>query len=143
VIVYLDSSALVKRYVAERSSAEVNALIAGAAVVGTAVVSRAELAAALAKAVRVGTLPREQALAGLQAFRAEWVDLVRLPATEGALALADRLAWELGLRGYDAVHLAAASLWRDALGEPVVLATFDLQLWAAAPAVGLTAWPEG
>ena len=35
---------------------------------------------------------------------------------------ADRLAWDHGLRGYDAVHLAAADLWQDALGEEVTLA---------------------
>jgi predicted nucleic acid-binding protein len=42
VIVYLDASALVKRYVAESGSAEVEALIGEAQAVGTAVLSRAE-----------------------------------------------------------------------------------------------------
>jgi predicted nucleic acid-binding protein len=49
VILYLDASALVKRYVAEPGSAEVAALIGRAQAVGTGVVSRAEVAAALAK----------------------------------------------------------------------------------------------
>jgi predicted nucleic acid-binding protein len=54
VIVYLDASALVKRYVAETGSAEVEALIGAARATGTGVLSRAEVAAALAKAARVG-----------------------------------------------------------------------------------------
>ena len=50
MIVYLDASALVKRYVAETGSAEVASLISEAQAIGTAVVSRAEVAAALAQA---------------------------------------------------------------------------------------------
>jgi len=54
MIVYLDASALVKRYVSETGSPEVNALLATVAVAGTSVIIRAEVAAALAKSVRVG-----------------------------------------------------------------------------------------
>ena len=47
MILYLDASALVKRYVAEPGSTEVNDAIATAEVIGTAIISRAEVAAAL------------------------------------------------------------------------------------------------
>jgi len=140
MIVYLDASALVKRYIAEAGSAEVGGLIAGADVVGTAVITRAEVAAALAKAARLGTLRRDEAEAALQVFRAEWPHLVRLQLTEVIAAQADALAWAHDLRGYDAVHLATARFWQDWLGEPLTLATFDRQLWHAAGPAGLTAW---
>ena len=39
MILYLDASALVKRYVAELGSTEVNEAIAGAEVIGTAIVN--------------------------------------------------------------------------------------------------------
>ena len=52
------------------------------------------------------------------------------------------LAWEHGLRGYDAVHLAAALFWQDVLGDPVTLASYDRQLWDAAKVTDLVAWPE-
>lgn len=141
MILYLDASALVKRYVAEPGSAEVNEAISKAGVIGTALISRAELAAALAKAVRMDVLTREDALASLQVFRNEWPDLVRVQVTEIVIARADTLAWEHSLRGYDAVHLAAASLWQDAMSEQVTLSTFDRQLWAAAKRVGLALHP--
>ncbi len=143
MIVYLDASALVKRYVAEVGSTEVDQLLARADVVGTVAISRAEVAAALAKAARVGTLRRDEAEAAVQVFRAEWVDLVRLQLTEVILAQDDTLAWEVGLRGYDAVHLAVARSWQSSLGEPVTLATYDRQLWQAAGAAGLVAWLTG
>lgn len=143
MIVYLDASALVKHYVAEVGSPEVDQLLARAKVIGTAAISRAEVSAALAKALRMGTLTYDEAEAALQVFRAEWVDLVRLQLTETILAQADTLAWERGLRGYDAVHLAAARFWQTSLGEPVTLATYDRKLWQAGNAQGLVAWPIG
>ena len=51
------------------------------------------------------------------------------------------LAWEHGLRGYDAVHLAAALVWRESVGEPVTVATYDRELWRGAQASGLVPWP--
>jgi len=141
VILYLDASALVKRYVAEAGSADVARLIAAADIVGTAVISRAEVSAALAKAARMGLLLRPEAEAALQVFRAQWADLVRLQLTEVVLAQADDLAWEHGLRGYEAIHLAVARFWQASLGEPVTLATFDRQLWQAGADAGLIPWP--
>lgn len=141
MIVYLDASALVKRYVAETGSAEVAALIEGAEALGTGVVSRAEVAAALAKAARLGLVTREAAAKGLQVFAADWSHLMRLEVGEPLIARAAALAWEHGLRGYDAVHLACALVWQEALGEPVTVATYDRELWRGAKASGLVPWP--
>ncbi|OGA47048.1 MAG: hypothetical protein A3F74_18985 [Betaproteobacteria bacterium RIFCSPLOWO2_12_FULL_62_58] len=141
MIVYLDASALVKRYVAEAGSVEVASLIREAQALGTAVVSRAEVAAALAKAVRVGLVTREAALAALKAFNADWEHLVRLQFSEPLAARAGTLAWEHGLRGYDAVHLATALFWREILGEAITVATYDRELWRSARASGLVPWP--
>ncbi len=141
MILYLDASALVKRYVTEVGSAEVGRAIAEAEAVGTVMITRAEVAAALARAVRMGVLLEEEAWATVEVFRAEWPDFVQVQVTEAVVARADELAWEHGLRGYDAVHLAAASLWQDALGEQVTLSTFDRRLWIAAGRAGLTPHP--
>ncbi|MFC2015426.1 type II toxin-antitoxin system VapC family toxin [Chloroflexota bacterium] len=142
MILYLDASALVKRYVAELGSPEVSAAISRSQVTGTVPISRAEVEAALAKAVRLQALTQEEGLASLQVFRNEWPDLVRVHVTEMVVAQAGSLAWDHGLRGYDAVHLAAASTWQGALGERVTLATFDKHLWTAAESVGLEAYPD-
>ena len=141
MIVYLDASALVKRYVAEPGSTEVEALIGAARAIGTGVVSRAEVAAALAKAARVGLLTREAAAKALEAFNADWEHLIRLQLGEPLVARAAVLAWEQGLRGYDAVHLAAALVWRETLGEMVAVATYDPELWRGAQTSGLSPWP--
>lgn len=142
MIVYADASALVKRYVTESGSKEVIALTVTAAAVATALVSRAEVSAALARAVRMGVLDDEGGRRAQRRFSRDWPDLARVAVTEALVARAETLAWEYGLRGYDAVQLAAALTWRESVAEDVILATFDRQLWEAAPEVGLKAWPK-
>lgn len=68
MILYLDASALVKRYVAEPGTVEVNEAIAAAEIVGTTIVSRAEVVAALAKSVRMRLLSLADASASLRAL---------------------------------------------------------------------------
>lgn len=142
MILYLDASALVKLFLVEEGSAETSHLVTQAQVSGTAVIGRAEVAAALARAARMQWITRAGAEAALTSFRSQWARLFRLPVTETMVTRAEILAWEQSLRGYDAVHLAAALSWQDALGQPVTLATFDQELWHAGRRVGITVWPE-
>jgi predicted nucleic acid-binding protein len=67
---------------------------------------------------------------------------VRVPLSEALVERAETLAWDHGLRGSDAVQLASALSWQDSVSLDIVLATFDQQLWEAAPKAGLKAWPE-
>jgi len=142
MMLYLDTSALVKRYIYETGSELVNNLFSDALGIATGMISRAETAAAFAKAARIGILDREHAWQALQEFRAEWSDYIRLPVSEATVVKGDQLAWELNLRGYDSIHLAIALSWEDILREEVELVTFDQQLWEAAQKVGLKVSPH-
>lgn len=138
---YLDSSALVKRYVAEAGSRDVRSAVAEAAYNSTSLISRAEVSAALARAVRLGALSTRAGRACQEAFLLDWPSVIRVEINESIVAQAGSLAWQHGLRGYDAVQLASALAWKAALGGVVTIATFDKQLWAAASAEGLTPFP--
>ncbi len=142
MIPYLDTSALVKRYVQEPGAEEVSRLIGRARVVGTCGLTQVEMAAALARATRARSLSAEDAAAGLTAFRSEWESFVRIDLTEALLGRAAQVAWEQRLRGYDAVHLAAALFWQEILGGPVCVVSYDRELWVAARRVGLEVFPE-
>jgi len=142
MICYLDSSALVKLFVDEPGTAEVSRAVKEAELVGTVAISRAEVIAALAKAVRVGALSMDDAKSARHRFRTEWLHFLRLQVSDFLVDRAGDLAWAHGLRGYDAVQLAAADIWRESLDVPVSLATFDLKLWKAAAAVGLVPYPQ-
>jgi predicted nucleic acid-binding protein len=142
VIVYLDASALVKRYIQELGTSEVMQAFIQSEAVGTSIISRAETAAALAIANRLNALTKDDADLAIRRFREEWPDLIRIQATESVVARADQVAWEYSLRGFDAVHLASALLWHEQLGQEVTFATFDRQLWFAARSSSLVALPK-
>jgi predicted nucleic acid-binding protein len=139
---YLDSSALVKRYLEEPGSSEVARLLQEAKRRGTVAISRAEVIAGFAKAIRVGTVKREVAEAARHAFQADWPRLARFRVTDLLIHLSCELVWTFGLRGYDSVQLAAASMWLGAVPEPVVMVTFDVNLWEAAASIGLDPYPS-
>ena len=139
---YLDSSALAKRYLVETGSEDVRQWIEGAELTATSLITRAEVTAAITRAVRMGVLEEQSARRMIDEFRTDWVSLNRIPVTETLVARADRLACEFGLRGYDAVHLAAALTWQENLNFPVTLATFDEELADDARQSGLGILPE-
>lgn len=142
MIAYLDASAIVKRYLVERGSRETIALTAESEMIATSIVSRAEVAAGVARAARTGLLTYDRARIAQRSFAEDWPDLVRVPVTESLVERADTLAWDHGLRGHDALQLASALTWQESVGTEILLATFDQQLWEAAPKAGVKAWPD-
>jgi len=142
MILYLDAGALVKRYIAEAGSQDVNAWIAATESLATSLITRTEVAAALTRAQRMKLITGEETQRALQIFRSEWESLLRLPMNEATVARGDILACEYSLRGYDAIHLATALLWKETLGLPVTLATYDRQLWEIGRLVKLEVLPE-
>lgn len=110
-VYYLDTSALVKRYVLEAGTGWVLHLTAAAtrADLYTVRLTGPEMIAALFRKARTGDIPLAEAIRAAGNFRVDWRQQYRI--VEVNASLADRamaLAEQHGLRGYDAVHLAAA-----------------------------------
>jgi predicted nucleic acid-binding protein len=141
LICYLDSSALVKRYLEEPGGTQVRRLTAEAEAVGSVDITRVEVVAALGKAVRLGAITLEHGESSRRFFQTEWRDLSRVEITDHVIERAADLAWSHGLRGYDSAQLSAAMIWQDRLGFSVTLVTFDVKLWEAAVRVGLEVYP--
>jgi len=141
VILYMDASALVKRYIQEKASKDVNAWIEAADMVVTGLITRVEVAAAIARAGRMKLITPDETLAARRQFRSEWESFHRLPITENTVVRGDALTVEHHLRGYDATHLACALIWQETLGMPVTLASFDDQLIEAASGVQMAYLP--
>jgi len=142
LILYFDSSALVKRYVEEQGSSDVLDWMDDSDLNGTVLVTRAEVAAAITRAKRMGYIAEDHAHAFLETFHKEWGAFTRIPVTEPLVARADLLACEQDLRGYDAIHLAAALTWQEQLGMAVILVTYDRELAIAARTAGMQVLPE-
>jgi predicted nucleic acid-binding protein len=142
VILYLDTSALIKRYVEEQGSSDVLDWMDDSDLNGTALVTRVEVAAAITRAVRRKYVSQEDARQFLDMFHKEWSSFTRLPVTEPLVARADALVCEYNLRGYDALHLSAALTWQDLLDLPVTVATYDKELAEAARTSDMVVLPE-
>jgi predicted nucleic acid-binding protein len=142
MILYLDTSALVKRYIREAGTDEVIALLENAGTVGSASLTKVEMAAAFEKTVRQGWVKRKIAMQAWHDFLEHWSSFNRLNTSAGTIDRASTLAWEYSLRGYDAMHLACALLWKETLETQITMATFDRDLWQASKKAGLAVWPE-
>lgn len=90
--------------------------------------------AALAAARRLDRLGKKAHQEALAAFDDLFGELTAIDVDEGLAARAGEHAEELGLRGYDAVHLATALELGD---EEVVLVTWDRDLARAGERAGL------
>ena len=141
MILYLDTSALVKRHIQEMGTNDVISWMRAAQTIGMSVITRAEAAAAFARMVRMSVIDKPTAESLLSEFRQHWPQYIRLRVTEITIARADAMAWEMGLRGYDAVHLASAVMWQEALQAPVTMVAYDRPLWEAAAQIGLRVLP--
>ena len=143
-VYYLDSSALVKRYASELGTAWILSLtdpLAGHDL-NTLRVTGPEVAAALFRKVRMEQLASSDASRLLADFQADWQ--ARYQIIEVSVAIADQavsLVERHSLRGYDAVHLAAAlGLHVTRAGMGLATLTFvsaDTQQLQAAGAEGL------
>ena len=126
---YVDSSALLKRYVDEHDSATADELMRADPVLVTSRLTEVEVRRNLTRLLDGDDLDRQrQAMAiDLDAFA-----IVGLDAT--TMNTAARIAEQTSCRSLDAVHLGAA---RRA-GQATVLLTFDVRQARAARQIGMT-----
>ena len=142
MILYLDTSALVKYYILEPGSKEVANLIESVDLVGTVAVTYSEMASALSKAARMEWINEDDAKRAWKDFCSHWPAYSRLMIDKTIIERAAVISWEQNLRTLDALHLAAALEWQKQLEIDVALATFDQSLWFAAKQTNLSTWPD-
>jgi uncharacterized protein len=130
-MLYLDASALVKRYVAEEGSEALIEAMAAAQGWATCRIGYVETARAVGLAAGQASVKR---------FVADWpaFDVVEVDAALAEQA-ADLTLVE-DLRSLDALHLAAALLIAS---EGLTIATWDVRLHRAAQRRGLAVLPTG
>jgi uncharacterized protein len=134
VIAYFDASAVVPLLVVEAGSARAAALWDGADRVVSARLVYPQGRAALAQAQRLGRLTARQLRAAVAAFDSKYEEFDLVEVDDLLARHAGQLAEAHGLRGYDAVHLAAAHRVRD---PDLVVVAGDEALLSAATAEGM------
>jgi len=137
---FLDTSTVVKRYVQETGTAWVQALAAPTVRHSLFVVriTLAETVAAITRRERGGSITPQDAATAVADFQLDFARQYRVvEVSAGLVAQAATLARRHGLRGYDAVQLAAV-LEIHATDPSVTLLSADAELNTAALAEGLS-----
>ena len=128
MILYLDTSSLVKLYVEETSSADVEGWVRSAEIAGTSLIAYAEARAAFARRFRENVFSSKDYKRMLLQFELDWKNFFAIHVTAELVRLAGDLAEKHGLRGFDAVHLASAVTLREKLASPVTFSCYDIRL---------------
>jgi predicted nucleic acid-binding protein len=141
MILYLDTSALVKRYFQEPGSAEVASAWTRSVEITISSVGYAEAVASINRKGRESHIPGDSLRWILKRLQKDWVSFVRIQVTDELNGWIDRVLASHALRGFDAIHLASALVIREAFPENLLFACFDKRLINAARAEGLKTLP--
>lgn len=137
MILYLDTSSLLKAFMDEPGSATIVELMQGAGQLTTSVVAHAEGRAGFARLRRMGDITATEARQLAGQFETDWHRLAAIDVTGDLARRAGELADRFNLRGFDAIHLASFELVLERAGEDeVMFSTADDTLARAARRLG-------
>ena len=137
MILFCDTSALLKLYIVEAGSDALKVLVQEAEAVAVCRIAWAEAYAALSRRAREvpeDALLIEQAKAALAA---DWSHFVVLEIDQPLVELAGEYADTFALRGYDSIQLAAAFEAGRISQTPLFFACYDMRLNKAAKLLGM------
>lgn len=137
MIVYLDTSALVKLYVAEEFSDRVREIVNSCSAASTHMIAYAEARAAFARLNREDRLSQSSHAKIKVQFDDDWGKYAKVETLNDLVRRAGDLAEAFALRGFDSVHLAAAEYVKNKSTAAIIFACFDRRLNRAASALGM------
>lgn len=132
MILYLDTSAILKRYFQEPFSEELSAKWKKSKMIVTSAVAYAETMATIYRKKRETELDNKTIQNIVQTFKMDWSGFVRVEITEDLNEYIDKVVQKHPLRGFDAIHLASAWVIYERFPRDFFFACFDQRLNQAA-----------
>ncbi len=138
MILFCDTSALLKLYIAEPGSETLKARVLEVDAVAVCRIAWAEAHAALSRRAR--EVPEDEVVieAAKAALAADWPRFVVLDIDQPLVERAGEYADTFALRGYDSIQLAAAFETGHISQSPIFFACFDSRLNKAAKLLGMS-----
>ena len=133
-MIYFDSSALVKRYIEEEGSKEVNKLLQGADKAVTSRLAYPEILSAIIRRHRAGDITTSDCDRIKREFRVEWRCYTIIEVHGELFSIIDKLIEKHALRGADSIHLSTALWIQQVTKQDVLFAASDTELLKAAQA---------
>lgn len=137
MILFFDTSALVKLYIVEDGSDLTHHEAGQAEILAVSRIAWAEFHAALARRARMVPDDEPALDEARRALASQWPDFLVLDVSQRTVELAGAHADLYALRAYDAVQLATAGHLAEQSEKPVKFACFDRRLNKAATALGM------
>lgn len=141
MILYLDTSALLRKYFKEPGSNEIISKWKEATGIVTSSVAYAEAMAAFYRKKREIDLNGTIFGTILNSFHSDWPSFIRVEVTDDLNESIDKIVANYALRGFDAIHLASALIIHEKASEDFLFACFDKMLVQAAEMEGLKTLP--
>jgi predicted nucleic acid-binding protein len=137
MIVYLDTSSLVKLYVEEIDSEKIKNVARDAAVISTAKVAYAEARAAFARKQKEDGFSLSVLRKIVEDLNRDWENYFVVEITDGLIRFAGDIAERYLLRGFDAIHLASAIHLKDRMNSEIYFSSYDARLNQSAEKEGM------
>lgn len=132
MIVYLDTSSLVKLYVEETGSEKIKDIAYNATVISTSKVAYAEARAAFARKQKEDGFSITNLRKIVEDLNRDWESYFIIEITDGLIRSAGDIAEKHLLRGFDSIHLASAIILKDKTGSEIYFSSNDARLNRAA-----------
>ena len=133
-MIYLDSSALVKRYVQEEGTDFVKSILAGHGLITTSKLTYPEILSALMRKVRAGEIERRRFNGIVEAFDEDWDHVLVLDFHNDLLQIVKVVIEKHPLKAADAIHLSSALWLKLSSKADVTFVASDSNLLKAAAA---------
>jgi predicted nucleic acid-binding protein len=137
MVVYLDTSSLVKLYVEEEDSPRIADLVKSSTVTATSLIAYTEARAAFARRFRENAFTPDEYRHLISVFDKDWENYLIVRVTKELVRLAGNLAEKHGLRAFDAIHLSSAITLRGEISAPLIFSCSDRKLQQASNAEDL------
>ena len=137
MIVYLDTSSLVKLYVEEIDSEKIKNFVHNAATVSTSRIAYAEARAAFAKKQKEEGFPLKVLRKIVEDFNRDWESYFVIEITDGLIRFAGDIAGKYLLRGFDSIHLASAVHLKNKIRADIHFSSYDTRLNQSAEKEGI------
>ena len=141
VILFCDTSALMKLLVDEDQSDQMRQVSATVEAIGVCRISWAETMAALARRQREDPISSDDLEQARQNLTQSWRTFTIVEVSQPLVESAGRFADVFALRGYDSVQLAAAQELQLKAEQTVIFASYDRRLNQAAKLLQLEVLP--
>ena len=137
MIIYLDTSDLVKLYAEEIGSERIRDIVRNATVISTSKIAYAEARAAFARKQKDDGFPIRALQKMVEDFNRDWEDYFVIEITDGIIKFAGDIAQKHLLRGFDSIHLASAINLKNKIRTDVYFSSNDTKLNHAAEKEGI------